>query len=337
MAFENKLSKVFGKSFFFFFVLVKENETLLRFVRLEADLQHSAAECVSIQRSDGQHRLLVVCHRHETVSFALVRRVVFNYFHVLHRTEWPEQLPQRVFLGLRRQIVHEYRPAAAGRETAGQCAVCGGQHERWVHGEIAAHRRETREAFIDRMVDRAQTPRELRIQESWDCGCLVLLVLSGSVRELDGDGFGEILGCGAVESSDRSLGLLALIEADEADALQLVVSFLGENARRDDFSKGSEDLLELLLRDGLRQAGDVKIGSLDGFGAGTSERHLDGLVLEAQPIENVHGLFSILRSPVVDEAVAERLSAHRVRIQWVGEGNTVLVAHKFDALHFSDG
>lgn len=74
----------------------------LALVGLEADLQHAVAERVAVERLDGHHRFVVVCHRHEAEALALVRLQVADHLHALHGAEWPKQLPQHILLGLRR-------------------------------------------------------------------------------------------------------------------------------------------------------------------------------------------------------------------------------------------
>lgn len=70
------------------------------------------------------------------------------------------------------------------------------------------------------MVDRAaEAPsrlgREVRCQ-----GRYRLVVVARVVGELDGDGLGRAFGNRAVQLLDRSLGLDALIEPDEANSLR---------------------------------------------------------------------------------------------------------------------
>jgi len=58
---------------------------LLVLVGLEADLKHSVAKCVAVQRLDGQNRLLVVCHGDEAEALALVALQIANNLGECHK------------------------------------------------------------------------------------------------------------------------------------------------------------------------------------------------------------------------------------------------------------
>lgn len=79
-------------------------------ISFEADLKYSISECVAVQWLDRHNRFIVVRHRDETEAFALIGLQVTDDFDALNGTEGPEQLPQHILLGLRRQVVHEYTP-----------------------------------------------------------------------------------------------------------------------------------------------------------------------------------------------------------------------------------
>ena len=83
----------------------------LALVRLEAHLENPVTERVTVQALDGDHRLVIVGHRHETEAFALVRLQVADHFDRLDGAERTEQLPQHVLLGLWGEIIHEDTPA----------------------------------------------------------------------------------------------------------------------------------------------------------------------------------------------------------------------------------
>lgn len=70
------------------------------------------------------------------------------------------------------------------------------------------------------MVDRpAETPRGLRCEIGGQRRYR-LVVVAGIVGELDGDRLGRALRYGAIQLLDRPLGLNALVESYEADALR---------------------------------------------------------------------------------------------------------------------
>lgn len=112
--------------------------------------------------------------------------------------------------------------------------------------------------------------------------------------------------------------------APRARKAQILTSdVVAEDARRDDLSVGAEERLQILLRHALGQAGHVEVGTLYRVRAGPGKGHLDGLVLQPQPVEGVDRLVRVLRAVVVDEAVAETLASH-------------LVADQLATLHVSD-
>lgn len=311
----------------------------LDLVGLEADLQHAVAQRVPVERLDGHHGLVVVGHGDEAVALALVGLQVADDLDALHGAEGPEQLPQHVLLGLGRQVVHEDAPLGAhgarqhaAQQLAGQRAVplqplVDGQ-QRLARAEAAQRRRE------------AQRGRQVRGQRRQR-----LAVVGRVVGELDRDGLRGALGHGAVELLDGALGLHALVEADEAHALGQpllaaregpAARVLAQDARRDDAAVGAEQPLQLALGHGLGQPGHVQVSALDGLAAGPRVRHLDGLVLQAQPVERGDGLLGVLGPVVVDEGVAQRLAAAVQRVvERVGEGGA-LVADQLAALHLAD-
>lgn len=79
-------------------------------VGFEGNLQDAIAQGVAIQRLDRNDGLVVIGHRNKAKPFALVGLQVSNDFYTLHRTEWPEQLPQDVLFRLRSEVVYEYTP-----------------------------------------------------------------------------------------------------------------------------------------------------------------------------------------------------------------------------------
>lgn len=80
-------------------------------VRLEADLQHSVTEGITVEGLHGNDCLVVVGHRDETEALALISLQVLDDLDALDCSEWAEQLPQYVLFRLRSQVVHENAPA----------------------------------------------------------------------------------------------------------------------------------------------------------------------------------------------------------------------------------
>ena len=68
----------------------------------------------SVQVRDRNQRLLIVAHRNEAESLALLRRKVAHHLNAADGSERPEQLPQNLVLCLRGQVVHEQAPSVAG-------------------------------------------------------------------------------------------------------------------------------------------------------------------------------------------------------------------------------
>ena len=81
--------------------------------RFERNLQHAVAERVAVERLNGHQRLVVVGHRDEAESLALVRLQVADHLDALDGAERPKQLPQDALFRVRRQVVDEYAPAGS--------------------------------------------------------------------------------------------------------------------------------------------------------------------------------------------------------------------------------
>jgi len=80
-------------------------------VGLEADLQDTIAQSVSIQALNGNQTLIVVGHGNKAEAFAFVGLQIPNDFHVLHGSKRPKKLPKDIFFRFRRQVVDENAPA----------------------------------------------------------------------------------------------------------------------------------------------------------------------------------------------------------------------------------
>lgn len=136
-------------------------------VSFEADLEHPVAECVSVKWLDGYETLVIVGHRYETESLALVRLEVANNLDVLKSvgllliliwprlevacnqnnyldsTERSKKLPQNVLLGVRSKIVDKdapsgtvHRCSSRSRGSRGSCL------EEWIAcQQVASQRR----------------------------------------------------------------------------------------------------------------------------------------------------------------------------------------------------
>lgn len=92
-------------------------------VGLEGDLEYPVPESVAIERLDCDNSFVVVCHRDETESLALIGLQVSNDFDTLHSTERPEQLPQDILLSFGSQVVDEDTPTGAIHSVARQHGV----------------------------------------------------------------------------------------------------------------------------------------------------------------------------------------------------------------------
>lgn len=112
------------------------NLAALALVRLEAHLQDAVAQRVAVDVLNGQQRLVVDGHGHESESLALVGLRVANHFNRQHRSKGPKQLPQHILLRLRGQIVHEQAPAA------GPSAIRGRRRQHGVGNQVPGQGRE---------------------------------------------------------------------------------------------------------------------------------------------------------------------------------------------------
>lgn len=64
---------------------------------------------------NSHQRFVIVRHRYETETFALVRRKVSHDLNILHSAERSEQLPQDVLFRFRCQVVDEKTPTGSGK------------------------------------------------------------------------------------------------------------------------------------------------------------------------------------------------------------------------------
>lgn len=79
-------------------------------IGFEADLQHLSVELVAVQRLNGHHSLVIVCHCNKTVAFTLVGRGISYDFDTLDGSEWAKQLPQHTLLSVSSDIVNKDAP-----------------------------------------------------------------------------------------------------------------------------------------------------------------------------------------------------------------------------------
>lgn len=289
-----------------------------------------AGERVAVQRLDGDHRLLVVGHRHEAVPLALGGGRVADHFHALHGPERTEQLPQHAVVGVGGQVVHEDAPAGASLQ--------GGRGGRRRDQSVSRQRAEPLQPFIDGEQGFARGPqatRQVRGRRQRQ------LRRGRAVCAFHGDGGGGAGRHRPVQLGYRALRLHPLIEPDERDSAgRPLLSGAGrppgpgplvQDPRADDAPVRAEQRLQLLLAHVLRQPGHVQVRPLDGLGAGPRERHLDDLVLQPEAVERGDGLLGVLGAVVVDERVPEALPVEDV----IGEDGH-LVADQLAALDLAD-
>ena len=71
------------------------------FVGLEADLEDSVAQGVTVEGLDGHQTLVIVGHGDKAKSFALVGLQIPDNLDVLNSSKGSKQLPQDVLLSIR--------------------------------------------------------------------------------------------------------------------------------------------------------------------------------------------------------------------------------------------
>uniref|UniRef100_A0A1I8GPN7 Ragulator complex protein LAMTOR1 n=1 Tax=Macrostomum lignano TaxID=282301 RepID=A0A1I8GPN7_9PLAT len=307
--------------------------------RLERHLQGPVAHCVAVERLNGQQGLFVVAHGDKAEAAALAGAGIADHLHRLDRAERTKQLPEDAVLGLRRQVIDEYAPTAAGRHSAvlshhslrQQGMVLNASRVRHQVANVV-HAAVHVVALVRLDVVAGQSGQLLDRAGDFGGRCSSR---AGTVSKLHRDGLAAFFRLETVQPFDGVLCLAALVEPDECDAARQAGLVVVQNAQRDDLAALVEQPLQLVLSHLLGQAADVQVGPLDRFGAGTGERHLDRLILQSQTVQRLDGLVGLLGLHVLDEGVAKALSRGTIAHQLAAfnladaseEGAHVLLRH----------